>query len=117
MKQKAFLAVLLLLAATRAPLPAQSKLSVDIGDPVYQLLELGEMKGILSRLSAVRPYPRSRVIELLERMWGERSMLSPAEQAVLVASLQPFYSRSGPCRPGETIHRGIPFMDHMRLGS
>ena len=67
---------------------AQTHLSVEIQDPAYSLLELGELRGILGRLSAVRPYPRSQVVRLLERMWEARAGLTPAEQAVLAASLQ-----------------------------
>ena len=82
--------VLLALAVLPVNLPAQKQLSVDLQDSVYQLLDMGELRGVLSRLSAVRPYSRSRVVELLERMWDSRERFSGAEQTVLADALQRF---------------------------
>jgi hypothetical protein len=75
------LSSLLALAAVRSP--AQSHLAVDLKDPVYSLLDLGELKGLLDRLSAVRPYSLSEILRLLDRMDGRRELLSPREQEIL----------------------------------
>ena len=80
--------VLLVLALVPQGVWAQTHVSVDLNDPVYPLLELGELKGMLSRLSAVRPYPRVWVVALLERMWEGRSALTASEQAVLASTLE-----------------------------
>jgi hypothetical protein len=83
MKPRFFLLALLMLCRPIAGLGAQTHLSVDIQDPVYQILELGELKGALGQLSAVRPFSRSQVVALLDRLWEARNRLSPAEQALL----------------------------------
>ena len=84
MKLRVKLPLLLLLwSLAAAQAPAQSRLAVDLTDPVYQLLELGELKGALSRLSAVKPYSRSEVLRLLERMWQHRELLNPREREIL----------------------------------
>jgi len=73
----------LLLALAAARCPAQSHLAVDLKDPVYPLLELGELKGLLSRLSAVRPYSLSEILRFLDLMWERRELLSPHEKEIL----------------------------------
>lgn len=101
---KTFL-LLLLLVLLPAGLQAQTQLSVDLGDPVYRLLEIGELRGVLSRLSAVRPYPRSWVAALLEHMWDERARFSEAEQAVLAHALQRFAPQPTGLAHGNLGHR------------
>jgi hypothetical protein len=63
--------------------PAQTHLSVDIRDPAYEIIQFGELRGALSRLSAVKPYSFSQVSRLLDEMWEKRELFSPYEQEVL----------------------------------
>ncbi len=90
MKLRTFLLRMVLLSLAPAGLAGQANLSVDLQDSVYQLLELGELRGALSRLSGVRPYSHRRIVKLLEQMWGNRDRFSPAEQAVLAGVLRRF---------------------------
>ncbi len=99
------LSVLLALCLPIAALLAQTHLSVEIKDPVYELLELGELKGLIGTLSGVRPFARSQVIELLDRMWDERGTLSPAEQAVLSAARERFEENRSGLKHGNLVYR------------
>ncbi|MBN1834517.1 MAG: hypothetical protein JW820_01640 [Spirochaetales bacterium] len=90
MRRTPLAAVALLLMLSAVSASAQTHLAVDVRDPVYRLIELGELKGALSRLSAVRPYSRSTVVRLLEAMWAERSRFSAREQQVLEETLERF---------------------------
>ncbi len=78
---------------------------MDLQDPVYQLLELGELKGALSRLSAVRPYSRSRVVALLQALWESRFKFTAAEQNVLAGTLQRFGEEPSGLRHGNLTFR------------
>ena len=57
--RRAFLAGFALLLLFSAGAWAQTHLAVDVSDPVYRLIEMGELKGAVSRVSAVKPYSRS----------------------------------------------------------
>jgi len=105
MKLRTLLPVIVVLSLMPAGLGAQTNLSVDLQDPVYQLLELGELKGALSRLSAVRPYSHSQVVALLQALWDGRSRFSPAEQAVLADTLRRFGEDTSGLRHGNFTYR------------
>jgi hypothetical protein len=98
-------AVLVLLVYPMPDLPAQAHLSVDLQDPVYQLLEIAELRGALGTLSAVRPYSRTQVIALLDRLYEAREKLSEGEQAVLTAVRQRFAEERDGLRNGNLSHR------------
>ncbi len=111
-----------------AGLSAQTHLSVDINDPVYQLLETAELKGALGQLSAVRPYSRSQVVALLDRLWESRGMLSESEQAVLDETRQRFGEERNGLRYGNLSYRpaaesdnqvavGVDFKSNVRLNA
>ena len=96
---------LIALTVFPASLQAQAQLSVDLQDPVYQLLENGELRGVLSRLSALRPYSRIRVRKLLERMGDNRARFGRAEQAVLEEALRRFGEEPAGLRHGNVGYR------------
>ena len=104
MRHRWLAAVLVLLVYPLPGLTAQAHLSVDLLDPVYQLLEIAELRGALGTLSAVRPYSRSQVIELLDRMYEAREKLSEGEQAVLAATRQRFAEERDGLRHGNIAH-------------
>ncbi|MCX7030158.1 MAG: hypothetical protein NTU62_08570 [Spirochaetes bacterium] len=96
MKSRIVLPLLLMLAIPVTESTAQANLSVDIQDPVYQILDLGVLKGAIGQLSAVRPFSRSQVVGLLERLWEARDRFSLAEQSVLAETRRRFTEdRSG----------------------
>jgi hypothetical protein len=117
------LSLLLALAAVRSP--AQSHLAVDLKDPVYTLLELGELKGLLDRLSAVRPYSLSEILRLLDRMQERRELLGPREQEILDQtrarlSTSPSGWRAGAVRyeqEGRSVQAGVDVRSEIRLNA
>jgi len=90
MKQTVLATLAVLLTLATVDVSAQTHLAVDVRDPVYRLIELGELEGAVSRLSAVKPYSRSTVVRLLEEMWDRRSLFSSHEQGVLEETLERF---------------------------
>ncbi|HCO49405.1 MAG TPA: hypothetical protein DIT55_08300, partial [Spirochaetaceae bacterium] len=59
----------------------QSHLAVELGHPVYGIIEAAELRGVLSRLSSVKPYTRAQVAEFLAILQGRMEAFSPAERA------------------------------------
>jgi hypothetical protein len=105
MIHRCLVAALVLFVFPMPGLHAQAHLSVDLQDPVYQLLETAELRGALGTLSAVRPYSRSQVIVLLDRLYEAREKLSEGEQAVLMATRQRFAEERDGLRHGNIAHR------------
>lgn len=66
----------------------QTHNSVDIDDPLYELLEIAELKGLISRLSQVRPYTKSKINSLLTEINRQRSQLSDLEKDVLDGAIE-----------------------------
>lgn len=67
---------------------AQTHNSVDLENSVYTLLEIAELKGIVSRLSQMRPYTKSRIISLLQEINSQRHTLTELEKSVLDKALE-----------------------------
>ncbi|MDC7235681.1 MAG: hypothetical protein PQJ58_20830 [Spirochaetales bacterium] len=89
MKKSILLTGALLLFLT-AGLAAQTHNAVPLSDAaLYQFLEQAEMKGYTGRLRAVRPYPRSLVVSVLEDMKRYESKMSSLEKGVY----QEFYDK------------------------
>jgi hypothetical protein len=105
MQSRCLAPVLVLILLPVAILSAQAHLSVDLQDPVYQLLEVAELRGALGTLSAVQPYSRNQVIALLEQLWEDREELSEGEQAVLMATRQRFEEERDGLRYGNLAYR------------
>ncbi len=78
---------------------AQTHLAVGLDSSAYTLLELLELKGVLSRLSTARPFPASVVVEYLEKAGGRSGLLTAAERSIVAESLLALTSRpSGPAQ-------------------
>lgn len=60
-------------------------LAVELGHPVYQIIETAELRGVLSRLSSVKPYTRAQVAEFLAAIAGRMGEFSPAERDMIAA--------------------------------
>ena len=69
-------------------------LSVDLEQPVYLLLEMAEMKGIISHLTQVRPYSRSQVLRLLEEINQHENSLTTIERDILHKELEKYRPRN-----------------------
>lgn len=87
------LSVLILLAG--APLCAQGHLAVDLEHPVYAIIETAEMRGVVARLSSVKPYTSQQVAELLAVMMGRMDAFSPSEQAMIQRWFDAFRAGTG----------------------
>ncbi len=120
----AFLCALACLgAAAPASLRAQTHLAVGLDSSVYTLLELLELKGILSRLSAARPYPRSAIVGYLQEASGRQDRLSPPERAILSQSLSllteermgPAYGNVSYRQDGRSVAVGIEEISHLKV--
>ncbi len=59
---------------------SQANLSVDIGDPVYHLIEVGELRGIFPSLSQIKPYSHSQVTLYLNEMLANLERFTPSER-------------------------------------
>lgn len=63
------LLIVLVLLVTSTPLLATSQLSVPLGHRVYDVLDSAEIRGLLPKLSTVRPYSTTTIVELLEELY------------------------------------------------
>ena len=64
---------------------AQSQLAVELGHPVYGVLEAAELRGVIARLSSVKPYTRAQVADLLAVIQGRMGAFSTVERAEIMA--------------------------------
>jgi hypothetical protein len=53
---------------------------VELGHPVYAVIEAAELRGALNRLSSVKPYTRAYISELLAAIQGQMGLFSQAER-------------------------------------
>lgn len=78
-------------------------------NPVYLLLELGELNGALANLSAIKPYSRSTVIKLLETLASTPSAFSSHER-IQIQSFLDFFTA-----PKEGLAHGNVSFRHTSL--
>jgi len=74
---------------------AQGHLAVELGHPVYAVIETAELRGVVTRLSSVKPYTSQQVAELLATMMGHMEAFSPAERALIRQYAQEFKAGTG----------------------
>lgn len=74
---------------------AQGHLAVDLGHPVYSVIETAELRGMVTRLSSVKPYTSQQVAELLAQMLGHMEAFSPQEQALISQYAEEFKAGKG----------------------
>ncbi len=84
-----------LFVSAPAPLAAQGHLAVELGHPVYSVIETAELRGVVTRLSSVKPYTSQQVSELLATMLGHMDAFSPAEQTMIRLYAQEFTAGKG----------------------
>ena len=83
--------VLLVMLAPVA-VSAFDELAVPVDDPVYEVIRVAELRGTVARLSAVRPYTRSRILTLLDAVLADGARFSDHEREVV----QRHYDRLAP---------------------
>ena len=67
-------------------LSAQTNISVDINDPVYEILRSAETQGLCPRLPAARPYSKTFIIKTLEEILLNLEDLEDEKQMEIVQS-------------------------------
>jgi len=72
----------------------RSHLAVELGHPVYAVIETAELRGALNRLSTVKPYTRAQVLELLATIQGRLGLFSQAERDEIAWLLAEFSAGS-----------------------
>jgi len=61
----------------------QGHLAVELGHPVYQIIDAAELRGVVTRLSSIKPYTHQQIAELLATMIGHMEAFSASEQALI----------------------------------
>jgi len=77
------------------PLFAQEQLAVELTHPVYKIIETAELRGVLSRLSAVKPYTRAQVQDMLAIMQSHMNAFSQTEREIIAALVKEFSAPYG----------------------
>ncbi|MCX7026010.1 MAG: hypothetical protein NT061_00670 [Spirochaetes bacterium] len=85
---------------------AQSQLAVDLGHPVYSVLATAELRGVIARLSSVKPYTRAQVAEYLAAIETRMNAFSPAEREQITALAKEFATGSYGGAPLINIENG-----------
>ena len=62
---------------------AQTYISVPVGDRVYMILEIAQIRGVVSNLSAVKPYTSRSVQNFLEDILDDAGSFTLYEHAIL----------------------------------
>lgn len=76
---------------------SQNQLAVDIDHPVYDILEIAEIKGAITSLPIARPFSENTIINYLEMANENNNILSTREKEIIKDFLELFnYKRNGP---------------------
>jgi len=62
---------------------SSSRLAVELSHPVYAIIETAELRGVLTRLSSVKPYTSAQVLKFLEAMLTRSEAFSSAERVLI----------------------------------
>ncbi len=62
---------------------AQGHLAVELTHPVYMMIETAELRGVITRLSSVKPYTSQQVADFIAILMGHMEAFSPAEQDLI----------------------------------
>ncbi len=79
--------IILFIFITSTTAYSQTHLSVDVDESVYSLLEIAEIKGLLTNLSQVHPYTKAKINSLLKEINSQRNKLTALEKTVLDSAL------------------------------
>ncbi|MGE4454433.1 MAG: hypothetical protein AB7D92_07840 [Sphaerochaeta sp.] len=87
MKNVRVLVIIGLLLFSISSLSAAQHLSVPVDHRVYQVLDVAQIRGLIEKQIAVRPYSADKVLTLLSEIAAQKDALNTEEQAE-IASLQ-----------------------------
>ncbi|MCE5255917.1 MAG: hypothetical protein LLF89_03630, partial [Spirochaetaceae bacterium] len=76
---------LVMMALTCPSAFAQKQLAVELTHPVYRIIETAELRGILTKLSSVKPYTRAQVADMLAIIQARMDAFSPVEREMIAA--------------------------------
>lgn len=91
MRRYFFVAISLLLFPLTG-IHSQTHLTIPLDDPVYHILDIAHIRGALPRLSSVRPFTQTAVIEHLRLIQSQGHLFTESERAILDS----FYSAYTP---------------------
>ena len=90
MRRKFFFAAVVLMLI-HSSLDAQSHVSVPVDNPIYNILEQAQIKGLINTLPALKPYSRAFIVEVIEKILDvPPGRLSYTERAILERELEKF---------------------------
>jgi hypothetical protein len=106
----------LLMIACACSVHAQEQLPVDIDDPVYPILEISAIRGLVAHDSIVKPYSEREVRSRLDAALGGERPLSPEERGVLDEMARRFPKGDAPVAYLETAAASTLRADLSRAG-
>ncbi|MDT8298854.1 MAG: hypothetical protein RQ801_11170 [Spirochaetaceae bacterium] len=80
---KRFIFTVILIIALSAGLAAQTYTAVDIDDPVYEFIDTMIIKGVVRRDVMAKPWPRTKVLSILEEISSHPTQLTVGEKEYL----------------------------------
>ena len=69
--------------------------SIPVDHRVYRILDIAEIRGLIGRQTAARPFSSDKVMKLLNEVQGQESKLSRSEQEELTSLLKEFEQSYG----------------------
>lgn len=90
MKKKSFVVLFVLVCLTLSSASAALHTSVPLDHRVYRILDVAEIRGLIGRQVATRPFSAQKVMTLLEQMEGQKTKLTQAELDEVQALLKEF---------------------------
>ena len=92
---------------------AQTHIAVPLGEPVYSVLEMAQMRGLCNNLPAVKPYSREKILSVIKEIMNNEKKrrfggLTDAEHRIL----EQFVSEFNPPKKGFDLTRGTISTEH-----
>jgi|GEM_PF-578361 len=89
--------LVLVIVGSMALLPLTSAIhtSIPVDHRVYRILDVAEIRGLIGRQVAARPFSAQKVLALLAEMQGQEEKLSSSERQELASLMQEFESSYG----------------------
>lgn len=92
---KALLVLVIVGAMGILPLASAIHTSIPVDHRVYRILDVAEIRGLIGRQVAARPFSAKKVMALLSEMQGQEEKLSSFEKQELASLVQEFESSYG----------------------
>lgn len=62
---------------------AQNNVSVEVSNPIYDIIDIAQVKGLCGKLSGARPYTQKRILEILDEILEHSDSLSETEIKII----------------------------------